>query len=104
MRRLQHVEPSRACDDGLPFAVGRACASALASLCEMKLVGDIAVEARHQHIRQIIDRSYGLSSLRASDPAIADPGPRCTRRSGGRARRTRKATARAVRRARPAAP
>ena len=49
--RLQHVEPSRACDDCLPFAVGRACASALASLCEMKLVGDIAVEARHQHIR-----------------------------------------------------
>jgi hypothetical protein len=38
----------------------------------MKVVGDIAVEARHQHIRQIIDRSYGLSSLDANDPAIAD--------------------------------
>ena len=32
---------------------------------DMKLAGDIAVEARHQHIRQIIDRSYGLSSLDA---------------------------------------
>ena len=41
---------------------GRAC----------KLVADIAVEARHQHIRQVIDRSYGLSSLDANDPAIAD--------------------------------
>jgi hypothetical protein len=38
----------------------------------MRLVADIAVEARHQHIRQIIDRSYGLSSLDANDPAIAD--------------------------------
>ena len=55
---------------------------------DMKLVGDIAVEARHQHIRQIIDRSYGLSSLHASDPAIADPGPEGRRRSGGRARRS----------------
>jgi hypothetical protein len=38
----------------------------------MQLVADIAVEARHQHIRQVIDRSYGLSSLDANDPAIAD--------------------------------
>ena len=53
----------------------------------MKLVGDIAVEARHQHIRQIIDRSYGLSSLHASDPAIADPGPE----GEEKIRRTRKA-------------
>jgi hypothetical protein len=35
----------------------------------MKLAGDIAVEARHQHIRQIIDRSYGLSSLDAAGQA-----------------------------------
>jgi hypothetical protein len=41
---------------------------------DMKLAGDIAVEARHQHIRQIIDRSYGLSSLDANDSTIADPG------------------------------
>ena len=54
---------------------------------EMKLIGDIAVEARHQHIRQIIDRSYGLSSLHASDPAIADPGPE----GEEKIRRTRKA-------------
>ena len=53
----------------------------------MKLVSDIAIEARHQHIRQIIDRSYGLSSLDANDPAIADPGPEAHERSGGRARR-----------------
>ena len=38
----------------------------------MRLVADIAVEARHQHIRQVIDRSYGLSSINANDPAIAD--------------------------------
>jgi hypothetical protein len=38
----------------------------------MQLVADIAVEARHQHIRQVIDRSYGLTSLDANDPAIAD--------------------------------
>ena len=54
---------------------------------DMKLAGDIAVEARHQHIRQIIDRSYGLSSLDASDPAIADPGPE----GEEKIRRTRKA-------------
>ncbi len=29
---------------------------------------------QRQHIRQIIDRSYGLSSLDANAPAIADPG------------------------------
>jgi hypothetical protein len=36
------------------------------------LAGDLAVEARHQHIRQIIDRSYGLPSLDANDSTIAD--------------------------------
>ena len=55
---------------------------------DMKLAGDIAVEARHQHIRQIIDRSYGLSSLDANDSTIADPGTEVHRRSGGRARRS----------------
>lgn len=42
----------------------------------MKPVADIAVEAPHQHIRQIVDRSDGLSSLDANDPAIA---PSCHR-------------------------
>jgi hypothetical protein len=54
---------------------------------KMTLVGDIAVEARHQHIRQTIDRSYGLTSLDANDPAIADPGPQTI----DKMRRTRKA-------------
>jgi hypothetical protein len=54
---------------------------------DMKLAGDIAVEARHQHIRQIIDRSYGLSSLDANDFTIADPGPE----GEEKIRRTRKA-------------
>ena len=53
----------------------------------MKLAGDIAVEARHQHIRQIIDRSYGLSSLDANDSTIADPGTEVHEKI----RRTRKA-------------
>jgi hypothetical protein len=55
--------------------------------CSHSAGRDIAVEARHQHIRQIIDRSYGLSSLHASDPAIADPGPE----GEEKIRRTRKA-------------
>ena len=54
---------------------------------DMKLAGDIAVEARHQHIRQIIDRSYGLSSLDANDSTIADPGTEAHEKVG----RTRKA-------------
>jgi hypothetical protein len=54
---------------------------------DMKLAGDIAVEARHQHIRQIIDRSYGLSSLDANDSTIADPGTEVHEKI----RRTRKA-------------
>ena len=71
---------------------------------DMKLAGDIAVEARHQHIRQIIDRSYGLSSLDANDSTIADPGTEVHEKIRADAQGARKATARAVRRARPAAP
>jgi hypothetical protein len=39
----------------------------------MRQVADIAVEAPHQHIRQIIDRSYSLSSLDANDPRQRTP-------------------------------
>jgi hypothetical protein len=57
---------------------------------DMKLAGDLAVEARHQPIRQIIDRSYGLSSLDANDSTIADPGTEVHEKI----RRTRKERAR----------
>ena len=46
---------------------------------DMKLAGDIAVEARHQHIRQIIDRipRRGVRHRRQRS-TIADPGARAT--------------------------
>ena len=67
----------------------------------MRLVADIAVEARHQHIRQVIDRSYGLSSLDANDPAIADNPSRGGREDQADAQGgTRPATPRTARRAR----
>jgi hypothetical protein len=38
----------------------------------IRLAGDIAVAAPHQHITQVIDRSYSLTMLDAADPRIAD--------------------------------
>ena len=62
----------------------RACASSLArDEADRRHRGQGPTPA----IRQIIDRSYGLSSLHASDPAIADPGPE----GEEKIRRTRKA-------------
>jgi hypothetical protein len=41
---------------------------------DMTLLTDVAVDAPHQRIRQVIDRSYSLTQLDAADPKIADPG------------------------------
>jgi hypothetical protein len=38
----------------------------------MRLAADVAVEMPHQHITQVIDRSYSLNTLDAGDPKIGD--------------------------------
>jgi hypothetical protein len=66
----------------------------------LRMVANIEIEARHQHITQVIDRAYGLSTLDADDPRIADPGdgaPVKLRNDRGRERRRRMRALRDVR-------